>query len=81
MQGIVNGLSKNKQRAAVFTDYGHTVFDIEAGEVAYGDIVSGNLDEHGSEDLANLTTGQMLSVYIEAIQATAASAQSLISNR
>jgi hypothetical protein len=79
MQGIVKGLSKNNQRAAVITDDGYTVFDIESGSVSYNDIISGNLDEHGAEDLTNQTTGQTLSVHIEAIQATASVAQSLIS--
>ncbi|MGL4768222.1 MAG: hypothetical protein ACRCV6_09135 [Formosimonas sp.] len=79
MQGIVKWLSQNNQRAAVLTDYGYTVFDIESGSVSYDDIVSGNLDEHGSDVLTNQTTGQTLSVDIEAIQVTASVVQSLIS--
>jgi hypothetical protein len=79
MHGIVKGLSRNKLRAAVLTEYGYTVFDIEHGEVSIGDEISGNLDDHGSQDLTNQTTRQTLSVYIEAIQATPSNAQSLLS--
>ncbi len=79
MLGIVKGLSRNKQRVAVLTDYGYTVFDIEYGEVSMGDEITGNLDDHGSQDLTNQTTRQELSVYIEAIQATPSAAQSLLS--
>lgn len=79
MNGIVKGLSRNKQRAAVLTDNGYTVFDIEDGEVSMGDEITGNLDDHGDQDLTNQTTRQRLSVYIEAIQATPAAAQSLLS--
>ncbi|MGZ8252509.1 MAG: hypothetical protein ACXW1P_08390 [Methylophilaceae bacterium] len=79
MQGTVKGLSKNKQRIAVLTDYGYTVFDINDGEASINDQICGNLDDHGSQDLTNQTTGHKLSVYIEAIQATPASAQSLLS--
>ena len=81
MQGIVKGLSKNNQRVAVVTDYGYTVFDIEHGEASLNDVIIGNLDDHGSHDLANQTTGHRLSVYIEAIQASKESAQSLLSHR
>ena len=80
MQGIVKGLSKNKQRIAVLTDYGYTVFDINDGEASINDQISGNLDDHGSHDLMNQTTGHKLSVYIEAIQASPESAQSLLSH-
>jgi hypothetical protein len=79
MQGIVKGLSRNKQRVAVLTDEGYTVFDINDGEVSVNDLITGVLDDHGSQDLTNQTTKQRLSVYIEAIQATSAAAQSLLS--
>jgi hypothetical protein len=80
MHGIVKGLSKNKQRVAVLTDYGYTVFDIHDGEASLNDEISGSLDDHGSQDLTNQTTKHSLSVYIEAIQATPAAAQSLLSH-
>lgn len=80
MQGIVKGLSKNKSRAAVLTDYGYTVFDIEHGDVSMDDEIIGNLDDHGSQDLTNQTTKQKLSVHIEAIQATQEFARSLLSH-
>lgn len=81
MQGIVKGLSKNQQRVSVVTDCGYTVFDIEHGEASLNDVIIGNLDDHGSHDLTNQTTGHKLSVYIEAIQASKESAQSLLSHR
>ncbi|MFB0583056.1 hypothetical protein [Aeromonas salmonicida] len=80
MLGIVKGLSRNKQRVAVLTDYGYTIFDIEDGEVSMGDEVTGNLDDHGSQDLTNQTTRQQLFAYIEAIQVTPLAAQNLLSN-
>ncbi|UNU87539.1 hypothetical protein [Aeromonas dhakensis] len=80
MFGIVKGLSRNKQRVAVLTDYGYTIFDIEDGEVSIGDEITGNLDDHGSQDLTNQTTRQQLLAYIEAIQVTPSAAQNLLSN-
>lgn len=79
MHGIVKGISRNNQRAVVLTDFGYTVFDIENGSLSIEDKISGNLDDHGSQNLTNKTTGQALSVYIEAIQATASFAESLLS--
>lgn len=81
MRGVVRGLSRNRQRVAVLTDDGYTVFDIHEGEVSMNDVISGALDDHGSQDLTNQTTRQTLSVYIEAIHATPKSAQLLLSHR
>jgi len=80
MLGIVKGLSRNKQRVAVLTDYGYTIFDIEDGEVSMGDEIIGSLNDHGSQNLTNQTTRQQLSVYVEAIEATPSAAQNLLSN-
>ncbi|MBL0559470.1 hypothetical protein ACQUZQ_08300 [Aeromonas veronii] len=80
MLGIVKGLSRNKQRVAVLTDYGYTIFDIEDGEVSMGDEITGNLNDHGSQNLTNQTNRQQLSVYVEAIEATPSAAQNLLSN-
>jgi hypothetical protein len=79
MQGTVKGISANKQRIAVITDYGYTVFDIEDGEVESGDVISGYLNEHGSQVLTNQTTGHKLYVYVEAIGASRETAISLLS--
>ncbi len=78
MKGIVQGLSRNKVRAAVRTEYGYTVIDIEFGEVSHGDILTGNLDDHGDQQLMNQTSGQTISVYTEAIQASKSAAESLL---
>lgn len=78
MQSTVKGLSANRQRAAVLTDEGFTVFDIEDGEVSMGDVLSGCLDDHGSTVLSNRTTGHKVDVYIEAIHATPEFARSLL---
>ncbi|MFQ2048175.1 hypothetical protein ACK34J_04365 [Aeromonas veronii] len=80
MLGIVKGLSRNKQRVAVLTDYGYTIFDIEDGEVSMGDEITGNLNDHGSQNLTNQTNRQQLSVYVEAIEATPSAAQNLLSS-
>ncbi|MDP1925744.1 MAG: hypothetical protein Q8K57_13300 [Thiobacillus sp.] len=80
-QGIIAGLSRNKRRAAAQTDAGYTVFDLVDGELSIGDVISGNLDDHGSQDLTNQTTRQKLSAYIEATGATQKSAQSLLSSK
>jgi hypothetical protein len=70
---------RNKDLVAIETDHGYTVFDIEDGsEVDVGDIITGRLDNHGSETVNNATKKQTLSVYIEAIRATQRSAVSLL---
>lgn len=63
MLGIVKGLTRNKQRAAVLTDYGYTVLYIEHGEVSIEYQITGNLDDHGSQGLTNQTTRKTLFVY------------------
>ena len=78
MKGIVQGWSKNRHRIAVLTDNGYTVFDIEDGQAFIGDIITGNLDEHGDQALTNQTTEQTLSAYIEAIHASKECAESLL---
>jgi hypothetical protein len=79
--GIVHILSVKGVRAAALTDYGYTVFDIHDGEVAVQDEVTGSLDDHGDAVLANATTGQTVTVYIEAIHATRESALLLCDRR
>lgn len=81
MNGIVKGISSNRQRAAALTDDGYVVFDIEDGEVDIHDRITGCLDDHGHQDLTNQTTGHRLSVCIEAIQATSEAARSLLSRK
>ena len=78
MNGVVQGISKNRVRCAVSTDYGFTVFDITSGDTFLGDVVVGNLDDHGDAVLISESTGQALEVYVEAIQATRAFAQQLL---
>lgn len=78
MKGIAQYVSSNRQRVAALTDEGYTVFDIEDGEVNPHDVLSGCLDDHGSTVLSNQTTGQKVHVYIEAIQASQASADHLV---
>lgn len=78
MKGLVKFINKSTDRIAVLTDDGYTVFDIEDGEVNMGDVISGNLNDHGSQNLIDQTKGHTLRVYIEAIQADAISVQSLL---
>jgi|GEM_PF-3256681 len=77
MKGIVKCMSANKIRVAVLTEYGYTVFDVEGGEIEYGNIITGSLDEHGFQVVTNESTGRKASVYIEAVQASPKSAQAL----
>jgi hypothetical protein len=77
MKGIVRFISTNRIRVAVQTEYGYTVFDVEDGEFTEGDIVSGNLDDHGGQVVANESKRQRAFVCIEAVQADLVSAQSL----
>lgn len=81
MQGTVKGLSHNRQRAAVLTDSGYTVFDLVHGEVNLLDVISGDLDTHGAVEVTNLTTTRTLSAHIEAIQATPSAVQALLLSR
>lgn len=81
MKGVVKGISADRQRIAVLTEYGYTVFDIEDGSVEINDVISGYLDEHGSQALSNQTSGRKLYVYIEAIGASQESCLSLLSHR
>lgn len=78
MKGIVRGISKNRVRCAVATDYGFTVFDITSGETFIGDVIVGNLDDHGDATLRSQGSGQKISAYVEAIQASAEFAQQLL---
>jgi len=81
MKGIVQGWSKNRHRIAVLTDNGYVVFDIEYGEAFIGDIITGNLDDHGRQVLTNQTTLESLFVCIEAIHASKECAESLLRYR
>ncbi|HMM74861.1 MAG TPA: hypothetical protein PJ986_04065 [Gammaproteobacteria bacterium] len=58
---------------------GFTVFDVVSGEINVGDFVSGPLNDHGDAVLKNLTTGERIEVYVEAIQATQSAARDLLS--
>ena len=78
MKGVVHGISRNGVRCSALTDYGFTVFDITSGETFVGDVIIGNLDDHGDANLVSESTGQTIDVYIEAIQATRESAQHLL---
>ncbi|MDR2549387.1 MAG: hypothetical protein LBD10_04170 [Desulfobulbus sp.] len=62
----------------MLTDYGFSVLDVIDGSMDIEDVIIGNLDDHRSQQVTNQTTKQRLSVYIEAIQATAESARSLL---
>lgn len=78
MKGTVKIINTITNRTAVETDYGYTVFDIEHGSVQLNDILSGDLDSHGSQRLRNHTSDDDLEVYVEAVQATQQSAKQLL---
>lgn len=79
--GLVTAQTKNKQRVAVLIPHGYTVFDIEDGEISISDEVIGPLEENGSQDLSNLTTGQKVSVQIVATLVSGKDAVSLLENK
>jgi hypothetical protein len=79
MKGIIKGIQQD--RIAILTDYGYTVADVQDGEANINDVVFGNLDDHGDAVLKNHTTGHTLSVYIEAIQASAEIARGMLGHR
>jgi hypothetical protein len=81
MNGIVRILSRSRLRAAVETDDGFTVFDLDDVMVDLGHTVSGCLNQHGAVDLSNLSTTHTFSAYVEAIQATRANAECLCRSR
>jgi hypothetical protein len=81
MKGIIQGINSRIMRVAVLTDYGYTVFDADDGDFNIGDAVYGDLDNHGDAVLKIESTGETVHVYIEAIQATKQSAESLLRNR
>ncbi len=80
MKGVVSGINKRILRVAVLTEDGYTVFDADDGEFAIGDVIFGDLGNHGEADLKMESTGETISVYIEAIQATKDNAASLLRN-
>jgi hypothetical protein len=79
--GLVRGMSKDRTRFAVLTDRGFTVFDTDDSDIEMNHEISGSLEDHGDVVLVNKTTGQIISAYIEAIQATRESARSLLLHR
>ena len=81
MKGIVQGVNRQTMRVVVLTDSGYTVFDFNECNFDIGDVVYGDLDSHGDVSLKKESTGEVCSVYVEAIQATKESAQSLLSHR
>lgn len=78
MKGIVKYVDKSTGRTVLQTDDGYTVFDIHSEEVNIGDTISGNLNDLGSNNLFDQTTGHTLHVYIEATQADLVFARSLL---
>ncbi len=78
MKGIVHNINPSTMRVSVLTDYGYTVFDTDSGNFSIGNTVIGDLDNHGDAVLKMESTGETVSVYIEAIQATKECAESLL---
>jgi uncharacterized protein YbjQ (UPF0145 family) len=80
MKGTVCGWSSNRAFFALRTDYGYTVLEVHYGELEMGDVVSGDLDSHGSARFHNETQGGRIDGYVQAIQATREAAINLLNS-
>lgn len=78
MQGVVCGKHARWARYAVRTDTGYVVLDVEAGAMAPGDVLQGDLRCHGSVSLQNQTSGGTVQARIEAFDASREAAESLL---
>ncbi|GFM38294.1 hypothetical protein [Desulfovibrio psychrotolerans] len=80
MKGIVIAVNRIRGMVAVQLEDGdHIVFESLGGDFSKGDIVSNIKDEHGDQEVMNVTEGSRESIYVEALNATIKSALTLIS--
>jgi hypothetical protein len=82
MRGVVTDISPRRLMIAIEVDgYGYTVAELLVDDdVDLGDVIQGNLRTHESEELRNVTKGTVLSVYIQAHDASPASKAELLRN-
>ncbi len=67
MKGEVILINYQKGFIAIQTDYGVSVVELLGSyDVEIGDIISGNLDDCGGEDLFNITQDEEMDTYIQA---------------
>lgn len=67
MQGKVIIINNRKGFIAVQTDYGVTVIELLGDyNIELEDIISGDLESCGSEDLFNMTQDEEMNTYIQA---------------
>jgi hypothetical protein len=80
MVARVVAVNPRKGFVAVETDDGITVFELLGGyEVGVGDNIRGDFDTHGGETYFNLTSGEEMDVYVQAIHCTPQNAKRLMS--
>ena len=78
IKGIVKGANHQRGWYMIQTAYGFTVAELIQGELNIHDHLYGDLDNHGEAYIQNVTSGEHVELYIEAIQATLQHAQSLL---
>lgn len=80
MAARVVAVNPRKGFVAVQTDDGITIFELLGGyEVSVGDHIRGDFDTHGGETYFNLTSGEEMDVYVQAIHCTPQNAKRLMS--
>ncbi len=79
MKGTVIAVNRVRGMVAVQLEDGdHIVFDSLGGDFSKGDIISHIKDEHGDQEVMNVSQGARETIYVEALNATIASALTLI---
>lgn len=81
IQGTICGYHARLPRFAVTTPEGFSIVDVVIGELSVGDQVRGNLWTLGATLLENDTTGEIVEVFVEAVHASRAAAESLLRSR
>jgi len=80
MQGTVTYINKAVGLFAVLiANNNYSVIEIpETGDIAIGDLISGNLDSLGEKTLKNLAKNEVMSVYIQSIHSTSTNARGVV---
>ena len=79
MKGTVIAVNQQKGFIAVQLDGGITVIELLGGyEVSVGDIICGNLEDHGGETLRNVTENEDMDAYIQGVHCSPQNAKNLM---
>ena len=74
----VRGMNHVSGRGLVLAAEGYVAFEILEGSIADGDLVDGDFMSHGPCVWSNLTTGQVVRVYVRQLMATVDAASRFI---